>query len=227
MPTNEGQQRHARFLPLTQMVNLALLSAIAYVVMVFGRIPVVLFLKYDPKDVIIVIAGLIYGPFSSFMVSLVVSFVEMVTVSDTGWIGFAMNLLSTCCFACPAAYLYKKKQSLVGAIIGLVIGGLLTVAVMLLWNYLLTPIFMNMDRAIIVPMLWSAFLPFNLLKVTLNAALTMLIYKPVVGALRKANLIPPSTAALPKAKRNLGVILVSACVLLTCILYLMASNGVF
>ena len=30
-----------------------MLAAIAYVVVVVGRIPVVLFLKYDPKDIII------------------------------------------------------------------------------------------------------------------------------------------------------------------------------
>ena len=48
----------------------------------------VLFLKYEPKDIIIACAGLIYGPLSSLAVSLVVSFAEMITVSDTG-IGIA------------------------------------------------------------------------------------------------------------------------------------------
>ena len=36
----------------------AMLCAIAYVVMVIGRVPVILFLKYDPKDVIITLGGL-------------------------------------------------------------------------------------------------------------------------------------------------------------------------
>ena len=52
-----------------KMVLLAMLAAIAYVMMVFIRIPVVLFLKYEPKDVIITIAGFLFGPFSSFIIS--------------------------------------------------------------------------------------------------------------------------------------------------------------
>ena len=208
------------------LVNIALLSAMAYVIMVFGRIPVVMFLRYDPKDVIIVIGGLIYGPLAAFMISLVVSFVEMIMVSDTGWIGFWMNLLSTCSFACTAAYLYKRSQKLSGAIIGLICGGLMAVAVMLLWNYLLTPIFMNLPREVVVPLLWSAFLPFNLLKSGINGALTMLIYKPVVRALRKGNLIPPSTASpAPGKTRHIGVILIAACVLITCLVIVFVLNG--
>jgi hypothetical protein len=40
-----------------------MLSATAYVVV--GRIPVVLFLKYNPKDIIITLGGLIWGPLTS------------------------------------------------------------------------------------------------------------------------------------------------------------------
>ena len=40
-----------------KLVTLAMLSAIAYLVMFMFRIPIVLFLKYDPKDTIIAIAG--------------------------------------------------------------------------------------------------------------------------------------------------------------------------
>ena len=36
-----------------KITTTAMLAAIAYVVVAVGRIPVVLFLKYDPKDIII------------------------------------------------------------------------------------------------------------------------------------------------------------------------------
>lgn len=64
------------------------------------------------------------------------------------------------------------------------------------------------------------FLPFNLGKYILNAALTMLIYKPIVTALRKANLLAPSSsdAAPVQKKQHLGTILVSLLILITCIL---------
>ena len=68
-----------------KLVTLAMLSALAYVIMIVGRIPVVLFLKYDPKDIIIAIGAFIYGPLAGLGISIVVSFVEMLSVSDTGY----------------------------------------------------------------------------------------------------------------------------------------------
>ncbi len=208
------------------LVNLALLSAISYVVMVFGRIPVVLFLKYEAKDVIIAIGGFIYGPLAALSMAVVVAFMEMVTVSDTGPIGFVMNLLASASFACTAAFIYKKMQTLSGAITGLISGGVLATVVMMLWNYLLTPIFMGLARDEVVPLLLPAILPFNLLKMGLNCTLTILIYKPVVRALRKANLIPPSTGGPQGEKKHTGVLLVAAVLLATCILLVLALQGV-
>ena len=82
--------------------------AIAYVMLAFGRIPIVLFLSYDPKDIVIIIAGRLMGPLYSFMISAIVSFLEMFTVSDTGLIGCIMNIISSCSLACTAALIYKK-----------------------------------------------------------------------------------------------------------------------
>jgi len=204
------------------LVNLSLLCALAYVIMAVGRIPFFMLptfsLKYDPKDVIIVMGGFIYGPMVSLSISLVVSFIEMITVSTTAWIGFFMNVISSVCFACPAAFIYKRKQTMISAVLGLVCGALLTVAAMLLWNYVLTPIFMNIPRAVVIPMLWTVFLPFNLLKTSINAAVILLVYRPLLGALRRANLIPQSPMLhASDTKRPIGVILVAALVLITCI----------
>jgi len=82
-----------------KMTTLAVMGAIAYALMVVGRIPMVLFLKYDPKDIVITFAGFLFGPLSAFGISVVVSLVEMITVSDTGFIGLVMNILSTCAFS--------------------------------------------------------------------------------------------------------------------------------
>ena len=91
-----------------QMVMLALLAAIAYMMVSLIRIPVVMFLKYEPKDVIITIGGFLFGPMASFVVSLLVSLIEMVTISETGPIGALMNLLSTSCFACTRPSFTRK-----------------------------------------------------------------------------------------------------------------------
>ena len=177
-----------------KMVTLGLLAALSYVVMILIKIPIfpsAPFLKYEPKDVIITIGGFMYGPAAAFFISLVVSFVEMLTVSDTGWIGAVMNLVSTCAFACTASLLYRRIRHMKGAVIGLIAGTVAMIIVMLLWNYFLTPIYMGMPRAAVAAMLPTVFLPFNAIKGGINALITVLIYRPVVFALRKAQLTPP------------------------------------
>ncbi len=208
-------------------VMLGMLCAIAYTVMAVGRFPVVLFLKYDPKDVIIAIGGFLFGPLSAALISLVVSVLEMFTLSDTGIIGCIMNVLSSCTFTCTAAWIYEKHRTLKGATIGLIIGGILTVATMLLWNYLITPLYMTTPRDEVAKLLLPAFLPFNLLKVVLNGAITMLLYKPVATALRKAHLVEVgSTAQRPTKRQHGGAIAVCLVLMITCVLWILVLQGI-
>ena len=206
-----------------KMVTLSMLAAIAYLMVNLIRIPVVLFLKYEPKDVIITIGGFLFGPMASFVVSFVVSLLEMVTISETGIIGGIMNLISTCSFACVAAFVYKKQHTLKGAIAGLALGSALMVVTMLLWNWLITPLYMGVDRATVEGMLIPAFLPFNLLKAGLNSALTIGLYKPLSTALRKIGLVEARTAGAKSSKT--GVYLFAGALLVTCILLLLVFQG--
>lgn len=215
-----------------ELTMIAMLCALSYVIMLVSQIlppmiPATPFLKYDPKDITIVIGGFIFGPLAAFSISAVVSLIEMVTVSDTGIIGLIMNIVSTCAFACTAAVIYKKKHTLNGAVIGLVSGSLAMTAVMLLWNYLLTPIYMGIPRQAVTQILVPAILPFNLIKCGLNSAITLLVYKPLVTALRKAKLIDESASNENTGKgTKTGLTLFSLLVLATCILIILALQGI-
>ncbi len=207
-----------------KMVLLAMLAAVSYMMVSLIRVPIVLFLKYEPKDVIITIGGFLLGPMASFIISLVVSLLEMVTISDTGPIGAIMNLLSTCTFACTAAFVYKKKHTLNGAVVGLGIGTVVMAAAMLLWNYLITPLYMTgSSRSDIAAMLIPVFLPFNLLKAGLNSAFILALYKPLVTALRKTGLIPEQKSSSGGSK--LGLYLFAGLLLITCILLILVLQG--
>lgn len=176
-----------------KLSTIAMMCALSYIVMMVARVPIVLFLKYDPKDVIMTIGGFIFGPLTAVGMSAVVSLLEMLTVSDTGIIGCVMNIVSTCSFAVTASYIYKKDKSVKSAAIGLSVAVLAMVVVMTLWNYLLTPLYMGYPREAVVELLLPAFIPFNVLKGLLNAVFTMLLYTPVMNALRKANILPPKS----------------------------------
>ena len=206
-----------------KMVLLAMLSAIAYVLVSLIRIPVVLFLSYEPKDVVITIGGFLMGPMASLIVSLLVSLLEMVSISQTGPVGCIMNFLSTCSFACVAALVYKKRHTLSGAVLGLSLGSCAMVIVMLLWNWLITPLYMGVDRQTVESMLIPTFLPFNLLKAGLNTALTLGLYKPLVTVLRKIGLV--ESAAGKASGSKAGIYALAGLLLVTCILLLLVFQG--
>lgn len=204
---------------------LAMLTAMAFIVVAVCRIPVVLFLKYEPKDVIITIGGFIYGPLASLLISVLVSVAEMVTISADGIIGCVMNILSSAAFACTAAAIYKKKRTIWGAVIGLSVAVVAMTALMILWNYIVTPIYMNVTRDEVVNLILPAFLPFNIIKAALNMALTLLLYKPIVKTLRKARLLPEQEKTEQK-KTNYGVIIAGTLILITCVLAILIFNKV-
>ena len=210
------------------MAAVAMFSAVSFVAVLVSKVipNVAGFLSYEPKDAVIVIAGLLYGPLTSVLISLIVSFIEMITISSTGPYGFLMNVVSTCAFAVPAAWYYQKHRTQKDAIIGLVIGVLTMAAAMLLWNYIITPFYMGVPRATVAGMLMTVFLPFNLVKGGINAGLTLLLYKPVVNALRAAGLAQPSSSGKAKGNFSAGFTLFAVAVLATFILLFLVMIGV-
>lgn len=212
-----------------QLAGMAMFCAIAYVLMVITHnisfMPSASYLKYDAKDIIIVIGGFIWGPLSALYISVIVSIIEFFTVSGTGWIGLIMNIISTCSFACTASIIYKFRRTISGAVIGLISGCLVVTAVMLLWNYLITPIYLvNTSRETVATMLLPVFLPFNLLKSGLNAGFAYLLYKPIINALRKAGLVAP--VSTNKKTTNVGIMLFFAFIVITCILIILAMKDI-
>ena len=212
------------------ITSLGMLTAIAYVVMLLSKaLPQVSgFLQLDVKDTVICIGGFVFGPLAAAIISIVVALVEMFTVSDTGPNGMIMNVLATASFCCTAAFVYKKVHTKKGAVIGLTLGVIALTAVMLLWNYLITPLYMtNFSRGDIAAMLPTIFLPFNLVKGGLNMALILVLYKPVVTALRRAKLVPESqTLQQNTGKINAGFVLFSLALLATFVLLALVLMGI-
>ena len=197
-----------------KIVMIGMFSALAFIMAWLGGlipIKVANILSYDPKDIIIVIAGFILGPLSAIAISVITSFLELITISTTGIIGFIMNIISTCFFAIPAIVIYQRKRTFARAIIGLCVGIASMCVAMMIWNYLITPLYIvGATREMVAKMLPTVFLPFNLVKGALNASLAMLLYKPVVNAMRQARLLDKA----PKKKNEVKILLIICCLMI-------------
>ena len=144
MQTSEKTAKNRLF----RLVGVALFCALAYVAMLLIHFPVS-FLTLDPKDAIITLCGLCFGPISALVSSFIVALVEMVTVSSTGPYGLLMNFMGTAAFSVTVSFIYKWRKNLLGAVLGLVSGVLAMTAVMLALNLLVTPHYLHVDVSVV------------------------------------------------------------------------------
>ncbi len=210
-----SQNKKAKPLDVKKLVGMATFAALSYAVTFVFRIPVQ-FLTFDAKDAILTIAAFIYGPISAIIMSLIPALIEFITISDTGFWGLLMNFVSSAAFSFTASVIYKYKRSFNGAIIGIYGAVTLTTLLMIPMNLFITPIYMGVPRAVVVEFLPTLILPFNFAKSLMNAAITMLIYKPVSLAMKRARLIP-GTVDVKFNKQSVIMLLLGALTLLAAI----------
>jgi riboflavin transporter FmnP len=203
-----------------RVAMVAMFCALTYASMFVVKIPVQ-FLDLDIKDSLIVLCGLLFGPVSAAIISIVVPLLQFITISSTGWYGLIMNVLSSFFFSVVASVIYKYRKNFYGAILALVCGALSMTAVMMIANLFITPLYLtyvlgvpsSMDT--VIGMLPNVLLPFNFVKALLNGAIVLLLYKPFSTALKGAGFVQKKEAKNEIAKSfNLRSVLVSVIALL-------------
>ena len=208
---------------ITTLGMLCGLAVIVNLLIHFPLIPSVEFLSYDAKDVIIVIGGFIYGAGSAFIMSVITSLLEIM-YRGGNLLDVLMNVISTCTFACVTAWIYKRDHTRKGAFLGLGIGTVCSVLSMLLWNYIVTPIYFGMPREAVVSILVPGILPFNLLKCGLNSGLTLFLYKPIVGIFRRTSLVEHTSGGDHAITK--GTVLIGLFICASVICFILGFQGI-
>lgn len=171
-----------------KIVKIAMLSALGIVLMLLIRFPLIPsanHLEYDPADIPVLIGGFMYGLFAGFIITVIVSFIQTLTVSaKSGWIGFAMHVIATGTLVIVSSLIYKKIHTFKGAIISLVAGSLAMILIMIPANLYFAPKF-GVPYEVVKAGLAVSVIPFNIFKSVINSVLTMLLYKPLGKAFKK------------------------------------------
>ncbi len=188
-------------LHIKKLCVIAMFCALAFI-LTYLKLPVS-FLSLEIKDSVIVLCTLIFGPLAGLSIAVLVPFLELVSHSSTGVYGLIMNLLSSVTFSMVTGVIYKYKKSFYGAIVSLISGICAVTAVMLLANLLVTPYYMSVSVRDVASLIPKMLLPFNLIKATLNAAIVLLLYKPLSQALKKAKLIESYSGATEEQTKNM------------------------
>lgn len=147
----------------------------------FPLIPGVPWLKYDPSGIVSLVAGFAYGPAAAVIVS-VLGFVPHLFADPWGTlmaVGVALAM------SVPAALVYRRMRTRRGALIGIVVGAVVALAVAIVGNLLITPIYAAMSVQEVAALIVPALLPFNLVKFAIHGVVTFLIYKPISNLLHR------------------------------------------
>ncbi len=173
------------------LVGIGIFAALASVVSFATSFLKIGFLSLDAGDIVVVLASFIYGAPAGVVISALASLVGFL-YSGTGPWGLIMDFCSSATFAFVAAFIYSRRRDFKSAIIGITAAVLSTTAIMVPLNILITPLYTGAPTAQVIGMILPLLLPFNFVKTLFNGSAALLIYKPVVRAMRAAHLAPPS-----------------------------------
>ncbi len=211
-----------------RLAGLAIFTALALIATIATKWAQIAFLTFDAKDAVITVAAYIYGPASGIMMAFATSVIETLTFGgDTGWYGLLMNILSSVAFSFTASIIYKYKRDINGALIGLISAVVATTGIMLLANMFITPLYFSLPvmDTYVMKMIPTLLLPFNLAKALMNAAIAMVLYKPVLVALSKTHLLSGKSTRL-EFNKNSAIILIAGAIFIAAalVIFLLLLN---
>lgn len=188
-----------------RMVIIAVLSAIAVVLMIF-EFPLWFapgFYKLDFSELPVIIGAFTLGPVAGITIELIKVILNLlIDGTTTAFVGEFANFLMGCAFVIPASFFYFLRKKKKNAIIGLVVGTMITtVAGCFLNAFVLLPkyaeafhtpiedfIAQGTEKISAIHNMFTfvvlAVAPFNIIKYTLVSVVTILIYKNISKILK-------------------------------------------
>lgn len=157
----------------------ALAMAVSFIE--FPLMPAAPWLKYDPSGVVCLVAGFAFGPSAAAIVSVLGFLPHLFT---NPW-GTLMSVLVALALSVPAAVIYRRRRTRASALVGILVGALLALAVAIGANLVITPMYAHMSMADVAKLIVPVLLPFNLIKFALNGVITFVVYKPVSTLLNR------------------------------------------
>ncbi len=180
---------------LMRIVGIGIFTALAVVISFATSFIKVGFLSLDAGDIVIILGSFIYGPLAGIVMSLISSLFGFL-YSGTGIWGLIMDFASSAAFSFIASFIYTRKKNFNFAIIGIYSSVIAVTILMMPLNILITPLYTGATTEQVIALIPAMLLPFNFAKCLFNGGAVLLLYKPIVRAMRAAHLVPPSTTPI-------------------------------
>lgn len=193
--------RNSNFTSAKKLAGAGVFAALAIAVSFATSFIKIGYLSLDAGDIIIVLASFIYGPGVGVAISLISSIAGFL-YSGTLWWGALMDFASSAVFAFTASFVYSRRKTFNFAIIGIYSAVVAVTLVMMPLNILITPLYMPVSVDFVLREIPRMLLPFNFAKATFNGGVALILYKPLVRALRKSGFASATDSAFVKTDDN-------------------------
>lgn len=181
--TKKAAARRAHW-DVRELVTLAIFCAMG-IALSFIQIPIfppAPYLQYDPSGIVTLSVALMFGPAAGLVVQ-VISWLPKLIMSPLGTL---LTLVAMTGMVLVVGLIYKKMHNIRGAVVSLVVGAVVFIALAIAMNFVITPIYTpGVTVEAVAGMVLPILLPFNIIKCAINVAATLLIYKPVSNLIKK------------------------------------------
>ena len=177
-----------------QVAAIVLLILMA-MVLSFVELPVVPgaeWLKYDPSGIVSLLATLLYGSWIGVGIAVASWIPHLVTDP----LGAFMNIMATVSLIVAVGSVYRRKPSLALAVLGCAAGVVVSTAVSICLNFVVTPLYMGATYEQVAALVLPALLPFNVFKALANSVVAIASYR------KLASLLEEQDGNLPASGQN-------------------------
>ena len=190
---------------IKKIAIIALFSAIGAILMYLDfPLPIApSFMKMDLSEIPVIVGGFLLGPISSVVIGILKVLIKFVIKgTSTMFVGEIANIIGSIAYALPASLIYHRLKTKQRAILGLILGTIISSVVITCCNALfIFPLYIkifHMNEEVIIHMCNKIFLfidsmskvyvlsvfPFNIIKFTTVSVITLLFYKHISKAIK-------------------------------------------
>ena len=208
------ERKNTQYFTPTRIAVIAVFATIAGVLYAFGfpiNVAFPFWLELNFSDIPALIGTFALGPVSGGIIVFVKILIKLIIKGTTTFfVGDFADLIIGLAFVVPAGILYKRHRTFKGALAGMGVGTLCSVALSILANWLvLVPFYLELFfggdwDSIIAPMqalfgdavtretfytfyLWVSVLPFNLMRCLIAVLITLPVYKRISVLINRMN----------------------------------------
>lgn len=161
----------------SRIATIGILSALGTGLMFleFPIFPVVNFLKYDPSDILALLAAFVFGPVDGILVILTKNLLFYL-LKSADIVGIMMNFVAGVSYLLPTVLIYRVRRNRLMEIVGYVTGVIVVTGVMAVMNMLVVPFYWKVKLSDVLVLLpWIS--AFNVVKFGFNSVVNALLHE--------------------------------------------------